>query len=56
MTNTSLEEEEIFKLKKPDLDLEPGFMITAEYRLGEIRGFNIALDKVLALIRKRRGE
>lgn len=26
--------------RKPDLNLEPGFNITAEYRLGEIRGFN----------------
>ena len=28
--------------EKPDLDLEPGFNVTAEYRLGEIRGYNQA--------------
>ena len=33
--------------KKPDLDLTPGFYITAEYRLGEIRGYNQAIDDFL---------
>lgn len=28
--------------QKPDLDLTPGFQITAEYRLGERRGWNAA--------------
>ena len=33
-------------MRKPDLNLKPGFNITAEYRLGEIRGYNQALDDI----------
>lgn len=39
--------ETVQKMKKQDLTLEPGFNITAEYRLGEIRGYNKALDHIL---------
>lgn len=38
--------------QKPDLDAEPGFMVTAEYRLGEIRGYNQAV----ADLKKKLGE
>lgn len=33
-----------------DADLSPGFNITAEYRLGEIRGRNDALAEIRALL------
>ena len=35
--------------EKPALNLEPGFNITAEYRLGEIRGFNQCLKDFLEI-------
>ena len=38
--------------KKPDLNLAPGFTITAEYRLGEIRGYNQAIEDVLFSLEK----
>jgi len=44
-TNALLEE--FKKKKKQDPNLEPGFNITAEYRLGEIRGYNQALDEII---------
>ena len=31
--------------EKPDLDLSPGFSITVEYRVGELRGHNQALSE-----------
>lgn len=36
--------------RKQDADLSPGFSITAEYRLGELRGWNNCLDYVLAIL------
>lgn len=42
--------EEATQLKKPDLDLTPGFQITAEYRLGEIRGRNQAIDDIIKIL------
>ena len=32
---------------KQDVNLEPGFNITAEYRLGELRGYNQAIDDII---------
>ncbi len=42
--------EKVEEKKQPDLDLKPGFNITAEYRLGQIRGRNEALDDFLTLL------
>ena len=43
-------ENNIVKMKKTDLDLSPGFSITAEYRLGEIRGWNDAIESIISSI------
>lgn len=39
-------------MKKQDLDLSPGFITTAEYRLGEIRGSNQACEAILEELNK----
>ena len=41
-------------LKKQDADLSPGFNITAEYRLGELRGSNTALDEALQITKGKK--
>mgnify|MGYP001578388477 CR=1 FL=1 len=51
-TSLSLESR-IAELRKQDADLAPGFNVTAEYRLGELRGYNKALDDVLKLAEGR---
>lgn len=47
-------ESRILALKKQDLSLEPGFTVTAEYRLGEIRGYNQAIDEITKLLVEQR--
>lgn len=44
-----MNKKKLASLKKQDLDLEPGFNVTAEYRLGQIRGWNDAIDHILSL-------
>jgi hypothetical protein len=42
--------EKIEGMKKKDLDLSPGFVVTAEYCLGELRGGNNKIGEILFLL------
>lgn len=43
--------ERLEKMKKQDADLSPGFNVTAEFKLGELRGFNQAIKEILEIIK-----